>query len=235
MTVEQPLIPPSDFRVSRFPNSRIFRRGHFGVWRWTFSVQRSVGSPDTASFSFPAFPPFPDFPIFYFSAPMHLQPNRDYISNDDVQTPPELAAGRGAFPAGRPAPRAVCGPWPFPRALRAHARLAARGPRPTTVAWTEIKRGRDFFAWRETGRLGRHESAVESVPRVPAACDGRVRSRRVSRHDQPPLDARADRRHPRGGFRRARDCVAPDPASFRRSAFSSARFTWLAVGREGSG
>ncbi len=82
---------------------------------------------------------------------MHLQPNRDYISNDDIQTPPPLA--RRLVAHFRPVGRVLepCrGEGHFLRVLRAHARQEhARRRTPSSVAWCEIKAGRDFFAWGE--------------------------------------------------------------------------------------
>ena len=111
---------------------------------------------------------------------MHLQPNRNYISNDDVQTP--LALARRIVAHFRPSGRILepcAGNGNFLRALREHAArtetlLRAAGdcaeaqactgrsrplrrPPPGVhgarhsrcIFWCEIKRGRDFFAWRE--------------------------------------------------------------------------------------
>jgi len=68
---------------------------------------------------------------------MRCQPNRDYISNDDIQTPIELAARivRHFRPRGRVLePCKGCGN--FLRHLPgAH--------------WCEIKEGRDFFDWKD--------------------------------------------------------------------------------------
>ena len=67
---------------------------------------------------------------------MHLQPNRNYTSNDDVQTPPVLA--RRLVEHFRPRGRVLepCrGDGNFLRFL------------PKGTAWCEIKAGRDFFAW----------------------------------------------------------------------------------------
>lgn len=75
---------------------------------------------------------------------MHLQPNRDYVSDDVVQTPPALA--RRLVGHFRPHGRVLepcAGRGNFLRALRAHAQRATR------VDWCERQRGRDFFAWQE--------------------------------------------------------------------------------------
>jgi hypothetical protein len=126
---------------------------------------------------------------------MHLQPNRNYISNDDVQTP--LALARRVVAHFRPRGRILepcAGHGNFLRALRSHACSTRRPVRPvvplrsrprirrrrvrsqqrsafhsshrshlpgsrsspsfqssrcrSSVAWCEIQRGRDFFAWR---------------------------------------------------------------------------------------
>ncbi|QYM77529.1 hypothetical protein K0B96_09315 [Horticoccus luteus] len=95
---------------------------------------------------------------------MHLQPNRDYVSNDDVQTPPALA--RRLVQHFQPRGRILepCrGEGNFYRALRAHLRGATADSRANgrlggqrrarageSVAWTEIKAGRDFFACTDT-------------------------------------------------------------------------------------
>lgn len=100
---------------------------------------------------------------------MHLQPNRNYVSNDDVQTPPELA--RRIVAHFRPRGRILepcAGEGNFLRALQEHAggasrrsgaKASRRGPSslvlgrrssrvpPSRVHWCELKRGRDFFAW----------------------------------------------------------------------------------------
>ncbi len=115
--------------------------------------------------------------------PMKSQPNRDYLSNDDVQTPPALTRRLVAHfhPTGHLL-EPCCGEGNFLRALRAHARAATATPsqpiptgpkKPPTpgikpalqnfrshsrafagqkisrVSWSEIKRGRDFFAWTQ--------------------------------------------------------------------------------------
>ncbi len=68
--------------------------------------------------------------------PMHLQPNRDYDSNDDVQTPPELARRLVAHFAPKGRVLEPCkGDGNFLRFL------------PKGTEWCEIKAGRDFFAW----------------------------------------------------------------------------------------
>jgi hypothetical protein len=101
---------------------------------------------------------------------MRLQPNRNYISNDDVQTPVELARCIVIHfgPTGRIL-EPCAGDGNFLRALRdfAHrsdsvaAPIKARSssarasdplslaPRRPAVRWCEIKRDRDFFAWHE--------------------------------------------------------------------------------------
>lgn len=102
---------------------------------------------------------------------MRYQPNRDYVSNDDVQTPPELA--RRLVAHFRPSGRILepCrGDGHLLAALRTHARRTTglgfgetnhrpqageegnRRPRECAAAarlyWCEIKAGRDFFACR---------------------------------------------------------------------------------------
>jgi hypothetical protein len=69
---------------------------------------------------------------------VHLQPNRNYVSNDVVQTPPELAGRLVAHfrPAGRIL-EPCKGAGHFLRFL------------PAQTAWCEITAGRDFFAWTE--------------------------------------------------------------------------------------
>lgn len=69
---------------------------------------------------------------------MRSQPNRDYVSNDDIQTPPALARALVAVlqPSGRILEPCV-GDGAFLRAL------------PPGTEWCEIKRGRDFYDWRE--------------------------------------------------------------------------------------
>ncbi len=98
---------------------------------------------------------------------MRSQPNRDYVSNDDIQTP--LALARRLVAHFQPSGRILepcCGNGSFLRALREHVRLnscslvSIRGSKQspqlkarssvlgaTSVQWTEIKRGRDFFEW----------------------------------------------------------------------------------------
>lgn len=92
---------------------------------------------------------------------MRSQPNRDYVSDDVVQTPPALARklvlhfrpcgrvlepckGRGNFfrelriHAGGPSP------------VRGHTKTAPfDSPAGSRVVWCEIKQGRDFYAWSE--------------------------------------------------------------------------------------
>lgn len=68
-----------------------------------------------------------------------MQPNRNYRSDDVVQTPPELA--RQLVDHFAPSGRILepCrGEGNFYRAL------------PAGTLWCEIKEGRDFFAWGET-------------------------------------------------------------------------------------
>lgn len=82
---------------------------------------------------------------------MRLQPNRDYVSNDDIQTPPALARRivRHFHPHGRVLEPGK-GDGNFLRALR-----SVVPPRPSRAArrrWSarcEIKEGHDFFAWDE--------------------------------------------------------------------------------------
>lgn len=68
---------------------------------------------------------------------MHLQPNRDYDSNDVVQTPPELAAALVAHfkPKGK-----ILEP------CRGEGNFFRLMP---GAEWCEIKEGRDFFAWKK--------------------------------------------------------------------------------------
>lgn len=111
---------------------------------------------------------------------MRSQPNRNYVSNDDIQTPAALARRlvEHLNPSGRIL-EPCCGKGSFLRALRAHVkenlkaetenrsseRLQFSGhhsqvsglrpqvsglkPQVSEVFWTEIKRGRDFFAWTQ--------------------------------------------------------------------------------------
>jgi hypothetical protein len=74
---------------------------------------------------------------------MKSQPNRNYVSNDDVQTPPALAAIVAAHfrPQGRIL-EPCAGAGNFLRALN------DLGPT-VSACWCEIRHGRDFFAWRE--------------------------------------------------------------------------------------
>lgn len=67
---------------------------------------------------------------------MRSQPNRNYVSNDEVQTPPELARRlvRHFRPRGR-----ILEP------CRGDGNFLAALPGRTE--WCEIKAGRDFFAW----------------------------------------------------------------------------------------
>lgn len=100
---------------------------------------------------------------------MRLQPNRNYTSDDVVQTPPKLA--RQLVEHFNPQGRILepcAGKGNFLCALRAHARIqksATRSRYPkelsrqdcddplssvrSQVLWCEITRGRDFFAWNE--------------------------------------------------------------------------------------
>lgn len=88
---------------------------------------------------------------------MRSQPNRDYISDDVVQTPPALA--RRLVEHFRPRGRVLepCkGKGNFLRALRTYAQQKASGegtPRRrrgrAEIAWCEIKCGRDFYHWTE--------------------------------------------------------------------------------------
>ncbi|MGI8603655.1 MAG: hypothetical protein ACR2OZ_11740 [Verrucomicrobiales bacterium] len=68
---------------------------------------------------------------------MKSQPNRNYESNDDVQTPPDLAARivRHFKPQGRIL-EPCCGDGSFLRYLPG-------------AEWCEVKKGRDFFRWEE--------------------------------------------------------------------------------------
>lgn len=92
---------------------------------------------------------------------MRSQPNRNYVSNDDIQTPPELAQRLVTHfqPTGRIL-EPCAGDGHFLRALRAHARtqsrrslgeggLALNSFRPSRVFWCEVKRNRDFFTWQQ--------------------------------------------------------------------------------------
>lgn len=73
-----------------------------------------------------------------FAPSMRYQPNRDYVSNDEVQTPVALARMlvRHFRPAGRVL-EPCCGEGRILRWL------------PRGACWCEIRRGRDFFAWTE--------------------------------------------------------------------------------------
>lgn len=69
---------------------------------------------------------------------MRSQPNRNYVSNDDIQTPVPLA--RALVAALQPAGRILepcAGEGAFLSAL------------PPGAEWCEIKRGRDFYAWHD--------------------------------------------------------------------------------------
>lgn len=94
---------------------------------------------------------------------MRSQPNRDYVSNDDIQTP--LALARRLVAHFQPTGKILepCrGDGNFLKALREHQRLSAKisglnqTPRltasrlkltATSVHWTEVKLGHDFFDW----------------------------------------------------------------------------------------
>lgn len=97
---------------------------------------------------------------------MRSQPNRNYVSNDDIQTP--LALARQLVAHFRPTGTILepCrGEGNFLKALREHARFLvpsiqqletrvqplATSPQRLearhSVLWCEIKCGRDFFAW----------------------------------------------------------------------------------------
>jgi len=90
---------------------------------------------------------------------MRLQPNRNYNSDDVVQTPPKLA--RQIVEHFKPRGRILepCkGKGNFLRALRAfagstdHGRwilVERRRRRISRVDWCEIQQGRDFFDWDE--------------------------------------------------------------------------------------
>src|ERR1043166_3962728 len=100
---------------------------------------------------------------------MRLQPNRDYISDDVVQTPPALARRLVEHFQPRGHILEPCaGEGNFLRAIRAYLRattrqritrsasqlaVAVRGSsrvtRHSSLSWCEIKAGRDFFAWTE--------------------------------------------------------------------------------------
>jgi hypothetical protein len=69
---------------------------------------------------------------------MRFQPNRDYVSNDDIQTPLELAGEIVAYfkPAGRILE---------PCAGEGHFLTHLPG-----AEWCEIKRDRDFFAYQRS-------------------------------------------------------------------------------------
>ena len=69
---------------------------------------------------------------------MRLQPNRNYVSNDDIQTPPLLARRlvRHFRPRGR-----ILEPCKGAGNFLKHL--------PKSAAWCEIKEGRDFFAWTQ--------------------------------------------------------------------------------------
>ena len=69
---------------------------------------------------------------------MRLQPNRNYVSNDDIQTPPLLARRlvRHFRPRGR-----ILEPCKGDGNFLKHL--------PKSAAWCEIKGGRNFFAWTQ--------------------------------------------------------------------------------------
>jgi hypothetical protein len=93
---------------------------------------------------------------------MRSQPNRDYLSDDVVQTPPALAKRlvNHFQPSGRML-EPCRGEGNFFRALRAYAGRSS-GTRPKVlvatprrkkrgnVEWCEISEGRDFYAWTES-------------------------------------------------------------------------------------
>lgn len=67
---------------------------------------------------------------------MRFQPNRNYRSNDDIQTPPSLAKALVAELSPKGAVLEPCaGDGAFLRAL------------PADALWCEIKRGADFLTW----------------------------------------------------------------------------------------
>lgn len=66
---------------------------------------------------------------------MRYQPNRDYNSNDDVQTPPELA--RLVVEHFKPKGKIL-------EPCKGNGNFLACMP---GAAWCEIKLGKDFFAW----------------------------------------------------------------------------------------
>jgi hypothetical protein len=67
---------------------------------------------------------------------VRYQPNRDYVSNDDIQTPAALAAAlvKEISPSGAIL-EPCAGEGAFLQAL------------PAGTLWCEIKKGRDFFDW----------------------------------------------------------------------------------------
>lgn len=67
---------------------------------------------------------------------MRSQPNRNYVSNDEVQTPRELA--RRLVKHFRPRGRIL-------EPCRGDGNFLAALPK--TTEWCEIKAGRDFYAW----------------------------------------------------------------------------------------
>ena len=71
-----------------------------------------------------------------FKLPVRLQPNRDYVSNDDIPTPRPLAHALVDLlkPTGRIL-EPCCGDGAFLEAL------------PPGTEWCEIKFGRDFLQW----------------------------------------------------------------------------------------
>jgi hypothetical protein len=68
---------------------------------------------------------------------MRYQPNRNYNSNDDVQTPPALA--RTLVEHFKPAGRIL-------EPCKGNGNFLAYMP---TAEWCEIKEGRDFFKWEK--------------------------------------------------------------------------------------
>jgi len=81
---------------------------------------------------------------------MRSQPNRDYVSNDDIQTP--LALARRLVAHFEPQGKILepCrGHGNFLKALREHQRLSAKisGLKKSEISWCEVKLARDFFDW----------------------------------------------------------------------------------------
>ena len=102
---------------------------------------------------------------------MRSQPNRNYVSNDDIQTPLGLARqlvahfqptgrvlepckGKGAFlralKENSRKPRLVPGGGRVPPRGRSRGLASSANARfPATVLWCEIKQDRDFFKWAD--------------------------------------------------------------------------------------